>query len=480
MMGQLRWRGTWGKFWRFLGLTASMAVLLFLFAFLGAESSSPVQVGPAEGDILLLEDREDVCCLVFQTATGTRLQVLDAAGSGILYQENLDCSLQWAALRDGTLYLLEQQDTGLTLSQWNLQLERTDVWPLPVASDGVSLSVCDSMGRFYYVDPSHPSALWSVGPHETQGVQVEYPGSGSIQFLAGTSQGTLYLMAGGKLWRTSDPSLGSWTSASATFAPLYLLGEQCYVDLLGRLYRWEEGASPQLETSGLGKDRLLAALDREEHLLVPGSDGTLQCCSLSGGVLESVSVFGEPQALCGSGILSQEGGYYWFTSARFYQTPPTLSPSPSVSADHTPSPTPSLGPSLNPSFSPSVAPSPGLSPQPTDLFSEEGDLLVTNAGTTVDDLIQWLIPESVLIQRPDGETVTSGSLATGMTAGEYTLVVLGDCDGTGSVTKLDLRQGQLFLLDEETGTHPQRRAADLDGDGSLTTVDLVLLSQLIS
>ena len=68
-------------------------------------------------------------------------------------------------------------------------------------------------------------------------------------------------------------------------------------------------------------------------------------------------------------------------------------------------------------------------------------------------------------------------LATGMTAGEYTIAVLGDCDGSGTLSQADLRQAQALLLEDSSTQGAARRAGDLDGDGLLTTQDLVLLSQ---
>ena len=54
-----------------------------------------------------------------------------------------------------------------------------------------------------------------------------------------------------------------------------------------------------------------------------------------------------------------------------------------------------------------------------------------------------------------------------------------DCDGSGTVSRSDLQQAQSLLLEGDDAGTPARRAADLDGDGVLTTLDLVLLEQLI-
>ena len=57
-------------------------------------------------------------------------------------------------------------------------------------------------------------------------------------------------------------------------------------------------------------------------------------------------------------------------------------------------------------------------------------MLVAKPGTTVEDLIAYLKPGTAHIRWPDGTDVVSGRLATGMTAGDYTIAVLGDCSAT--------------------------------------------------
>lgn len=95
---------------------------------------------------------------------------------------------------------------------------------------------------------------------------------------------------------------------------------------------------------------------------------------------------------------------------------------------------------------------------------------------TINQLLSYFVPDAVQIFRPDGEKVSSGHLATGMTVESYTLVVLGDCDGSGTLSQQDLRTGQTLLLEDDKVEDPYRRAVDFDGDGLLTTTDLVRLS----
>ena len=135
-------------------------------------------------------------------------------------------------------------------------------------------------------------------------------------------------------------------------------------------------------------------------------------------------------------------------------------------------------PSPSPEVSPSPNPSPSPSPWPSGI-SREGDWLVAPWGTTVSQVLSYFQPDAVYVTRPDGTQVTSGSVATGMTVEGFTLVTLGDCDGSGTVSRSDLQQAQSLLLEGDDVGTPARRAADLDGDGVLTTLDLVLLEQLI-
>ena len=226
----------------------------------------------------------------------------------------------------------------------------------------------------------------------------------------------------------------------------------------------------------------------------------MQWASLSGEVLAQAQPRGELLAVCGSGALTAEDGFFWFTPLSFQEAAATPTPSPTAeptptpspeptptpapSEEPTPEPTPTQEPTPVPTETPGPTPDPTPSQEPTpsppptpEGIVQEGGLLVMPQGVTVKELLAYFAPEAVHIRRPDGTDVTSGNLATGMTAGEYTIAVLGDCDGSGTLSQADLRQAQALLLEDSSTQGAARRAGDLDGDGLLTTQDLVLLSQ---
>ena len=80
--------------------------------------------------------------------------------------------------------------------------------------------------------------------------------------------------------------------------------------------------------------------------------------------------------------------------------------------------------------------------------------------------------------------VTSGNLATGMTAvtgnTSVTVVVTGDANGDGKLNGVDMVQLQSHLLGKATLTGACKQAVDINGDGKINGVDLVqMLSVLL-
>ncbi|MGQ9697830.1 MAG: dockerin type I repeat-containing protein [Armatimonadota bacterium] len=60
------------------------------------------------------------------------------------------------------------------------------------------------------------------------------------------------------------------------------------------------------------------------------------------------------------------------------------------------------------------------------------------------------------------------------------VLVKGDLDGNGRVTKADVQIAMIIFLRPQTATDAQRRAADVDGDGRVTLKDLRIMLQRAS
>lgn len=124
---------------------------------------------------------------------------------------------------------------------------------------------------------------------------------------------------------------------------------------------------------------------------------------------------------------------------------------------------------------PSAEPSPAPGEPPVRV---ENGYLLMSVGSTADELRELFKPEAVDIRGLTGKQVVHGKLATGMTAGEWILVIEGDTDGSGTVTGADLRAALKMSMEPPAEGSPWFRAADLNGDGVVDTADLVLLSAM--
>lgn len=461
--------------------------MLFLFAFQKDTDALYYQVAavPQDGVVLLLEELDELCLFAYtgETPGSGHVVALDRTTGQITAQYSSDHNrIFWAAVRGDCLMLVECDGSTAYLTRLSLSaLQKLDSRPLPVATEELVSFDCDGEGSFYFADPSDGNALWISG---ADGSLQKVEELDSVTFLEITPGGTIFAVSGlSYFWGPArDPQ--QWQSTVLTLTPQYLLEEEYFViKPFFTLYQYSNGTTSQVNDLSLPSDPLLCALDREDHLLYAGDDSTLQCASLSGEPLDSVTLRGTLLAVCGNGAIVQEEGSYWFTPIQFFQEPAT--PTPQVTPTPTPevSPSPEISPSpeVTPSTEPSPEPSPTPSSPPTfDDIVQEGDYLVMPIDVTLSQLLSYFAPDAVEVCRPDGTVVTSGNLATGMTAGGYTLVVLGDCDSSGSLTQKDLRAAQDLLLTSDVHSDPYRRAADINGDGIVTTVDLILLAQDLS
>ena len=495
-----------------LATFCALGALVFLLAFLGETQPAARQVAsiPPGGEVRLFEEQGGLCLLAYSgQAPGTSaLYALDTAtGETLSNYVFFQGTLVWARQRGSSLFAVEHSAAGYTLHQFalpNFGLEPIHSRLLSgVSEDTFSVFDCDGEGRFFYAN-----GLLMTGSVQDSSLSVVQAGGSmvsGVSFLEVTPQGTLVAAAAGQLYVGSAASPWQWKAIPAgDIAPLCLVGENYLAATDGRLYRLGGGSLSPVGSAPLASGQL-CAVDQEGRL-VYGSGGTVQWASLSGEVLAQAQPRGELLAVCGSGALTAEDGFFWFTPLSFQEaaatpTPsPTAEPTPTPSPEPTPTPAPSEEPTPEPTPPPEPTPTqeptpiptetPGPTPEPTpsqeptpsppptpEGIVQEGGLLVMPQGVTVKELLAYFAPEAVHIRRPDGTDVTSGNLATGMTAGEYTIAVLGDCDGSGTLSQADLRQAQALLLEDSSTHGAARRAGDLDGDGLLTTQDLVLLSQ---
>ena len=377
------------------------------------------------------------------------------------------------------------KDTGPKgqIDQFSPALTPTTSWDSHVIYVFLSCFDFSPAGDLY----AGKGAVLTLYPRGGGGEAADREFEGEIRFLQVTPQGQLYVYAGGTLYHSGDGSLQGLSPVSGGKEPFALLGEEGWVDVSGGVYRLEQG-SPRLVTDlGLlpvvGTEFLYAG--SEQGFAVGQDSGAITWYGWDGAVLGSCLVPGSLRAVTPSLALCGADGALALAQTGFAApaATPTPTPAPSQEPEGTPTPAPSGEPEETPTPAPSEepgeSPAPTPAPPPAGWAPElQGDKIYVPLGAAVEDLRNYFKPMAVKVLTPEGEAVYYGNLATGMTVEEYTIVVPGDCDGTGACNDRDVQAAQAHLLEETLLEGPCRLAADLDGDGEVTPEDLVLFDTL--
>ena len=470
-----------------VALAMFLAVFVWLSVFLGAGQDAPAQAVPLEGlpvnaQPALFQQEGDAVWLGVGGMFQSVLYRLDSQGQ-ILNTAAVEAEPVSICKRGDSLFFWKNTGPQGQIDQFSPALTPMTSWDSPVTYVFLSCFDFSPAGDLY----AGEGAVLTLYPRGGEAAEREF--EGEIRFLQVTPQGQLYVYAGGTLYHSGDGSLQGLSPVSGGKEPFALLGEEGWVDVSGGVYRLEQG-SPRLVTDlgdspVVGTEPLYAG--DKQGFAVGQDSGEITWYGWDGSVLGSCLVptplraVTPSLALCGGDgalALAQTG----FAAPAATPTP-TPTPAPSEEPEGTPTPAPSEEPEETPTPAPSQgpeeSPAPTPAPPPAGWAPElQGDKIYVPLGAAVEDLRNYFKPMAVKVLTPEGEAVYYGNLATGMTVEEYTIVVPGDCDGTGACNDRDVQAAQAHLLEETLLEGPCRLAADLDGDGEVTPEDLVLFDTL--
>ncbi len=131
-----------------------------------------------------------------------------------------------------------------------------------------------------------------------------------------------------------------------------------------------------------------------------------------------------------------------------------------------------------------ATPTDSVIPEQTQKPTIKNNYIFTEQGITVAKLRKsfGVTKEEFTVYKPDGSVYTQGKLGTGMTASvqrkTYTIIILGELTGEGSINSRDLKLMMKFLTGEEKPDNIQSISADIDCDRKISTKDLLQLSKL--
>ena len=116
-----------------------------------------------------------------------------------------------------------------------------------------------------------------------------------------------------------------------------------------------------------------------------------------------------------------------------------------------------------------------------DGFKTTGSKLMCEPDVTVQEVLKKA--SGATIKNTGGKTVTSGNIGTGYTikynGTSYTVVKLGDVDGSGKVTAGDYVKIKNYIMDKGSLNSTAKQGADVNSDGKVTAGDYVQIKNHI-
>ena len=429
---------------------------LLIPALLGA-SAQPVLEG-----VPLEEDPEGEWTPLAFGAAGDGLVLVCGGERGLLLRLTeegqvtaravLDQPLRWAALRSGRLFLREDRADGAALLIWDPEsLREVGRVELGVPARDLLLLDCAGGDALAFVQASDRQTLRLVSGDGEDALTLP----GEISFLAADG-GTWLAACGQSLWVIGPQG----REEIACLAPVVgSPGGGLALDEDGVVSRIEGSAlTPLLRLPAPLYSPLSFCLDGENCLIVSSGGRAVSRYDLAGEPLAARQLPAAPEALCPAGAVFSQNGTLRYAAFHWAGD---------EAEEESPSPSPSASPSPDPQEDQAAE------------IRAEGDYLLAPAGTTAATLRELLWPDVADLRDALGRQVVQGRLATGMTVNDWTVVVLGDCDGTGTVTQKDVRAVLLLLLEDREAQGAFRRAADVNADGVVDSRDLLLLCGLV-
>lgn len=467
------------------GLVAVLAVVgvfgaLLALSVLGTAPETPlpgISLGPQDGALLLAAEGEDGPYIACSQESGSTVTALNTATEDAA-RVALSHPLLGAAYRGTHVVFFAEEYGFLRVGVFTGGLELLRDEFSPCLADELFLYDATAEGCLYAVLQEDSATLCF---YDMQGGEWERTFDSPIRLLQITEQGQLWVCTTAGSCYAGDAQNPDSLRLIPGGQPQRILGSNIFIDSSGQLWR-VTGESSEPVLPGLPANSLCSA--GSNGVVYADDTGRLRQILWDGTEQGSCFTAGEPLALTAKGVLYQQDGALYYALLDF--TPPQdepLSPSPE--------PTEPPAPSLEPE--PSLEPIPSLEPYPSWLDLREGYIYITGE-VPIESLINELQPDVVCIAAASGEPLPenvlhTGTLATGMQASwgqdgtettepiEARIIVWGDCDGNGKITKADMEQAQLMLLQGRGAAEDYSYlAADRDEDGEITAQDLLWLS----
>ncbi|WP_099205242.1 dockerin type I repeat-containing protein [Scatolibacter rhodanostii] len=430
---------------------------------------------------LLYEEAENGILYCFNDNLKGVALLLNTEGQ-VLYERHFDTPLYKAVLRDNKLFLLtENEAQKMSLYQLDAStLNESNSSTIDSYYSDISQIDFDYDGNFYVVTWLDLTTVLSFSFDGTY--RNQFVSSSPIEFLQFFSD-TLYLYTDNQSWLSlSTDDLAIQSNLPLPSKPAKIMNEYLLLDIDGNFLDYSQDNFPLIFSSPLPfTEFLFHAWNNENQILWANEQNEIVRYSLESNQQDSFRTDGSIYAIAGHSAIASENGTLYYVSLNSFQekTPePTVTPSPiptDIPSKPTKSPKPSATPTEKPDISEFILP---------NWAEENGDYLYIKDSKTIALLKETLSPFTVMIQDKNRNTVSSGNLRTGFAISvenqlHFELVLIGDCNASGTVNTADIKEMQRAVLGSNLLEGASFAAADLNRDNRITTADLILLSEMI-
>ena len=454
----------------FVGILCCI-LLLFAGPARAAETGTTVYTGRGDGVVRLFTRTKKGALAVISTGSSTWFAAATPGGTGGSFEvcpngRSLPCM---RACRYGeTIALLFENGSG-TLVALSDGTEIYALFSLEAFVGEIRGIAVDGQDRLWYCCGKELFVCDCTG---TPLARYDLPATANAMAAVSGGRMLVFCSDGTTFFAQDIPGELSVLENEGT-VPLVALGDDDFVDGLGVVCRYSAGRVVRTAVAGDPPHKYDVARCgvSGELAFYADSGSSVQVCRLATGEkLGGVSFAGSVQALAGDAVLLLQNTDYAIAFPDYGALVSVMSPPPEESM-----PAVASGEEVT-----------GSGESGTKYTLPEGvrlqdDTVEVPRGTTAAALRRYSGVEEVLTA--DGSRA-SGACRTGMRLiltdrRTFTIVVLGDANGSGTVNTADIQALQKDILGEAPLEGAFRMAADMDGNGELNTADLVLLARVM-
>lgn len=383
--------------------------------------------------------------IIITADKGTVYYRVDSDGN-ILYSLDLPENIFAAYIYGQSVYCLRSEKSRILMNEISIEDGGLlNSFYIKTSEPDISFICGDALGNIYYVIKGQGSTVYKcdAGGYSQPFIELD-----SAVTFCGVTDDTLIYSHGSSISKVPVYAEAAPDTVPADTIPAKFFSPNLMVDTKGVFCSLSDSAEP-LYNSGNNWDadmRLSHFMDENSCFYSVKDSSTVEKLGDSGGALYNAP--GTIRGLNANGIMVLDGGALKFSPYSSYNY-----------IDDTPSP----------------------EPGGEDDAEFYGEYIIVQAGRTVTSVNDAFGAEIYYNGRPAAAGVCRTGMTVEISGDIYTVIILGDVNGSGTVNSADIKLIQSHMIGKAVLEEPPLLfAADYSRNGLIETEDLVLIAKSIS